>query len=90
MSKRNYTIELPAAVGQRVYRAAKREKRNPSDVAIEALRLYFTIPTEVATVAELRAIRRGKAAYRRGDYITLDDYFHSVGNRPRRTRKKVS
>ena len=90
MSKRQYTIELPAAVGRRVGRAAKREKRNPSDVAIEPLRLYFTIPTEAATIAELRAIRRGEAAYRKGDYITLDDYFLSVGNRPRRTRKKVS
>ncbi len=90
MSRRLYTIELPAAVGRRVDRAAKREKRNPSDVAIEALRLYFTIPTEIATVAELRAIRRGEAAFRRGDYITLDEYFHSVGNRPRRTRKKIS
>ncbi len=90
MSRRQYTIELPAAVGRRVDRAAKRERRNPSDVAVEALRLYFAIPTEAATVAELRAIGRGEAAYRRGDYITLDDYFHSVGNRPRRTRKKVS
>ena len=90
MSRRQYTIHLPAAVGRRVDRAAKREKRNPSDVAIEALRLYFSIPTEAATVAELRAIRRGEAAYRRGDYITLDEYFHSVGNHHRRTRKKVS
>jgi predicted transcriptional regulator len=90
MSGRHYTIHLPAAVGRRVDRAAKREKRNPSDVAIEALRLYFSISTEAATVAELRAIRRGEAAYRRGDYITLDDYFHSVGNHHRRTRKKVS
>ncbi len=90
MSRRQYTIELPAAVGRRVERAAKRQKRNPSDVAVEALRLYFTIPTEAATAAELRAIGRGEAAYRRGDYITLDEYFRSVGNRPYRTRKKVS
>jgi predicted transcriptional regulator len=90
MSRRVCTIELPAAVGRRVDRAAKRENRNPSDVAIEALRLYFTIPTEAATVAELRAIRRGEAAYRSADYITLDDYFTSVRNRSRRTRKKVS
>jgi len=90
MSRRQYTIELPPAVGRRVDRAAKREKRNPSDVAIAALRLYFTIPTESATVTELRAIRRGEAAYRMGDYITLDEYFRSMGNRPRRTRKKVS
>jgi len=90
MSRRQYTIELPAAVGRRVLRAAKRENRDPSDVAIEALRLYFTFPTEAATAAELRAIRRGEAAYKKGDYITLDEYFQSVGNRPRRPRKKVS
>ena len=90
VSSRQYTIKLPPAVGRRVDRAAKRENRKPSDVAIEALRLYFTIPTEAATAVELRAIRRGEAGYRRGDYITLDEYFQSVGNRPRRPRKKVS
>lgn len=90
MSRRQYTIELPAAVGRRVVRVAKRENRDPSDVAIEALRLYFTFPTEAATAAELSAIRRGEAAYKKGDYITLDEYFHSLGNRPRRPRKKVS
>jgi predicted transcriptional regulator len=90
MSSRHYTIELPPAVGRRVVRAAQRDHREPSDVAIEALRLYFTFPTEAATAAELRAVRRGEAAYKKGDYITLDEYFHAVGNRPRRPRKKVS
>src|ERR1700722_4500889 len=88
MSRRQYTIELPPAVGRRVDRAAKPEKRNPSDVAIAALRLYFTIPTESATVTELRAIRRGEAAYRRGDYIPLGESFGSMGNRPRRPARK--
>jgi predicted transcriptional regulator len=90
MSRQQHTIKLPAAVGRRVDRAAKREKRNPSDVAVEALRLYFAIPTETPTAAELRAIKRGEAAYKRGDYITLDEYFRTMGNRPRRTRKKLS
>jgi predicted transcriptional regulator len=90
MSRRQYLIELPPAVGRRVDRAAKREKRTPDDVAIAALRLYFTIPTEAPTAAELRAIRRGEAAYRKGDYVTLDEYFRTMGNRPRRTRKKVA
>lgn len=93
MSKRHYTIDLPAAVGRRVDRAAKKENRNPSDLAVEALRWYFSrraIPTEAATPAELRAIRRGEAAFRRGDYITLDGYFRSVERSPRRARKKVS
>ena len=56
MSRRQYTIELPASVGRRVDRAAKREKRNPSDLAVEALRLYFNFPTEIPTEAELQAL----------------------------------
>ncbi len=88
-----YTIELPPAVGRRVHRAARKQNREPSEVAVEALRLYFSrrrIPTEVPTEAELRAVQRGEADYRRGDYITLDEYFRAVGNPPRRVRKKVS
>lgn len=54
---------------------------------------YFSrrsLPIEAATPAEMRSIRRGEAAFRKGDYITLDEYFRSVGNRPRRARKKIS
>lgn len=92
MAKSQYTIELPAAVGRRVNQAAKRERRDPSELAVEALQLYFSLATETPTAAEIRAIRRGEAAFRRGDYITLDDYLrsHTVGSAPRRTRKKVS
>jgi len=80
-------------VGRRVDRAARREKREPSDVAVEALRMYFSrrrILTEIPTASELRAIRRGETAYRKGDYVTLDEYFATVGSAPRRSRKKVS
>jgi hypothetical protein len=76
-----------------VHRTARREKRKPSEVAVEALQMYFSrrrIPTETPTAAELRAIRRGEEAYRKGDYITLDEYFASVASAPRRARKKVS
>jgi predicted transcriptional regulator len=73
MARQQYTIELPVTVGRSVARAAKRENRKISDVAIEALRRYFSIPSEQATAGELRAIRRGEAAYTRGDYITLDE-----------------
>jgi predicted transcriptional regulator len=93
MGSRNYTIELPAAVARRVARAAKQEKRNPSDLAAEAILWYFSrrrFPLEAATRAEIRSIRRGEAAFRKGDYVTLDEYFLSVGNRPRRARKKIS
>ena len=92
MTRQQYTIELPVAVGRHVARAAKREKRKISDVAAEALRRYFSIPTETATASELRAIRRGEAAYKRGDYITLDELRREekVVRRSYRTRAKVS
>lgn len=88
-----YTIVLPPAVGRRVHRAAQMENREPSEVAVEALRLYFSrrrIPTEITTEAELRAIRRGEADYRRRAYVTLDEYFRAAGSPPLRVRKKVS
>jgi len=93
MRKMRYTIVLPAAVGRRVARAARKEKRASSEVAVEALRWYLArngIPTEVPTAQEIAAIRRGEAAFRCGDFCTLDEYFKSVGRSPRRTRKKVS
>jgi hypothetical protein len=92
MARQQYMIELPVIVGRHVARAAKRENRKISDVAIEALRRYFSIPTEEPTASELRAIRRGEAAYRRGDYITLDEFRREekMGRRSHRARAKVS
>jgi hypothetical protein len=95
MGKQGYTIELPAAVGRRVARATKRENRKISEIAVEAFRIYFStraIPEETPTSAELRAIRRGRAAFKRGDYLTLDDLGReeALARRPRRTRAKVS
>ncbi|MGA8367824.1 MAG: hypothetical protein ACLQMT_01140 [Candidatus Acidiferrales bacterium] len=95
MSKRQYTIELPASVGRRVNRAARRERRNPSDLAVEAFRWYFSsrdIPVEVPTPAEIRAIRRGVAALKRGDTITLNALRREeeMACRPRRSRAKIS
>jgi hypothetical protein len=56
----------------------------------EALRTYFSsrIPEVKPTQAELRAIRRGRAAIARGDYANLDDIRDEVGAAPRRSRKK--
>lgn len=71
----------------------KAEHRTRSELVREALRTYISIrriPEETATPSELRATRRGEAAYRRGDYITLDEYFRKLDHRPRRASKKVS
>jgi len=47
---------------------------------------------ETPTPAELRAIRRGEAAIKRRDYITLDELRRkeAVARGPRRTRAKIS
>jgi hypothetical protein len=94
MSERDISIKLPAAVIRRVNWAARRENRNPSELAAEALQWYFLvhqIPEETPTPAELRAIRRGRAAFKRGDYITLDELRReeALVRRPRRARAKA-
>jgi predicted transcriptional regulator len=80
-------------MAEQVEKAMKAEHRTRSELFREALRTYFSIrllPRESPTPSELRAIRRGEAAYRRGDYITLDEYFRELDRRPRRARKKGS
>ena len=80
-------------MAEQVEETMKVEHRTRSELVREALRTYFAIrrfPEETPTAAELRAIRRGEAAYRKGDYVTLDEYLSGVDRRSRRARKKVS
>jgi predicted transcriptional regulator len=95
MRKQHYTIQIPASVARRVVRRARQEKRHPSDVAVEALTRDIALPSfpeESPTPAELRAIRRGEAAIKRGDFTTLDELRRkeALARRPRRTRAKIS
>ena len=71
-------------------RVRKAEHRTRSELLREALRTYFSsrFPEAMPTVAELRAIRRGRAAVARGDHMTLDDLRHELGADSRRTRRK--
>ena len=92
-TRHTITFSLPPKMAEQVEEAMKVENRTRSELMREALRTYFAmrrIPTETPTAAELGAIRRGEAAYRKGDYITLDEYLRNVERRPYRTRKKVS
>jgi predicted transcriptional regulator len=95
MAKQENSIKLPAAVIRRVNRPARKQNRNPSDLAAEALQWYFLvreIPEETPTPAELRAIRRGREAFKRGDCITLDELRReeALVRRPHRARSKAS
>jgi len=84
------TISLPPEMLDELERVRREEHRTRSELIREALRVYFSgrIPKDTPTAAELRAIRRGRAAIARGDYVTLDQLRHEVGTAPRRPRKK--
>ena len=88
-----FTVSLPPAMARQVEKAMKTEHRTRSELVREALRVYFDVrvlPTERPTAGEVRAYRRGMAAYKRGDYVTLGDYVNGVGRSPRRAGKKIS
>ena len=87
------TISLPPAMAKQMAEVQKVEHRTRSELVREALRVYFNVrvlPTERPTAAEARAYRRGMAAYKRGDYVTLGDYLDGMDRSPRRAGKKVS
>jgi predicted transcriptional regulator len=95
MNGRANSIQLPAALARQVHRAAKRENRSPSDLASEALQWYLRVsnlPEEKPTPADLRAIRRGRKAFQRGDYITLGELQRAKAlyRRRRRSCPKVT
>ena len=88
-----FTVSLPPAMAKEIERAMKAEHRTRSELVREALRIYLsarTIPAELPTPAEVRAYRRGMAAYKRCDAMTLQEYVDGMDRRPHRSRKKVS
>lgn len=95
MSKMHYTLEIPSSLGRRVTNAARRERKRPAEIATEALEWYFVaknLPEETPTQSELRAVRRGRAAYDRGEFVTLDEYRRkkAVVSHTNRSRAKIA
>jgi Arc/MetJ-type ribon-helix-helix transcriptional regulator len=79
-----FTVSLPPAMAKEIERAMKAEHRTRSELVREALRVYLSaplIPAELPTPAEARAYRRGMAAYRRGDSMTLQEYLDGMDRR---------
>ncbi len=94
-TRQTITISLPPEMAEQVEKTMRAEHRTRSELVREALRTYIAIrqfPQETPTPAELRAIRRGRVAYERGDYVTLDDLRaeEAMARRPRRARTKIS
>jgi len=88
-----FTVSLPPAMAEQVELTRKAENRTRSELVREALRVYLSarvVPAELPTAAEARAYRRGMAAYKRGNYVTLEAYLDGMDRRPRRASKKSS
>ena len=88
------TISLPAAMARQMEKVRKEENRTRSELLREAWRLYFEsrYGVEAPTRAELTAIRNGRAAYKRGEYVTLAQLHDELDagrnkTRPKRSRK---
>jgi len=86
------TISLPPEMVRQVDDATKREHRTRSELVREALRTYFTVgrvfPTYTPTARERRAIEKGRAAIRRGEYYTLDEFRTYLGSQGQKARTK--
>ena len=79
-------------MAKQVERARKAENRTRSELVREALRVYLSarlVPAELPTAAEARAYRRGMAAYKRGDYVTLEGYPMNGSSSPPGQQEKL-
>jgi predicted transcriptional regulator len=80
------TISLPPGMAKQMEKVRKQEHRTRSELLREAWRQYFESRhgVETPTRTELAAIRRGRAAVKRGEYVTLDQLHNELD--PRRSQ----
>jgi len=86
------TISLPPAMVQQMERVQKEENRTRSELLREAWRQYFDARygDYVPTRAEVAAIRKGREAIKRGEFVTLEKLLHEMDNPRRKARTKKS
>ncbi len=74
------TISLPPAMLRQFEEVRKKESRTRSELVREALRAYFEerYPAGTPTPVELAALRRGRAALRRGDSVSLTQFLDGL------------
>jgi metal-responsive CopG/Arc/MetJ family transcriptional regulator len=86
------TISLPPAMAKQMEKVQKEEHRTRSELLREAWRHYFESRYAVytPTKSELVAIRKGRAAFKRGDYVTLDQLHHELESARHQTHPKRS
>jgi len=79
------TISVPPAMAKQMEKVQQEENRTRSELLREAWRQYFDsrYGFYTPTKTEAAAIRKGRAAIKRGEYVTLKQLFHELDN-PRR------
>jgi len=84
------TISLPPAMVEEFEKVRKTENRTKSELVREALRHYFArrIPVVSASDEELAAIRRGRAAIKKGQFVTLAQLLHDLAPQNRKAGRK--
>ena len=86
------TISLPPEMAKQMERVQKQEHRTRSELLREAWRVYFESrhPLATTTKAELAAIRKGRAEFKRGEYLTLDQLHHDLATARNEKRRKTA
>ncbi|HEY3744472.1 MAG TPA: ribbon-helix-helix protein, CopG family [Bryobacteraceae bacterium] len=84
------TISLPPAMAKQMEHVQKTENRTRSELLREAWRQYFEsrYPSRPATNTEAAAIRKGRAAFKKGEYITLNQLHDELDTARHTARKK--
>ena len=92
------TVSLPPELMRKVERARKTQYRGRSELVREALRLYFDpelaariarLPVYTPTKRELRELEKGRQEMRRGEFLTLDEFFRHLESPAPKARPKV-
>jgi len=84
------TISLPPAMAKQMEQVQKEEHRTRSELLREAWRRYYESrhPVYTPTKAELASIRKGRAEFKRGEYITLNQLHNELESARHQERKK--
>jgi len=82
------TVSLPPALVRQFEEVRKLESRTRSELVREALRVYFEsrYPAIEALRSERLALRRGRAAARNGDAVSLRAFFDDLDRHDRGSR----
>lgn len=84
------TISVPPGMAKQMEQVQKEEHRTRSELLREAWRHYFESRYGLYTPskAELASIRKGRADFRRGDYIPLSQLHNELESARHQKRKK--